>query len=170
MRLSFFPTIIITNFTYLRQFWVVFWAIYHKFFHWIFFSTFIAGMTLMIINDLPRICNFAAIFPDLQMLIYYIDSKAFLFSSDFFELHSLLDFVGLTSLFLSIWLNFDSSLTILYMVHIWGIFLCFFNPNKHLKMDRKNDSFTFPKPTFYSDIFTTYVWLSCVSTSTPRTD
>ena len=144
MRLSFFPTIIITNFTYLRQFWVVFWAIYHKFFHWIFFSTFIAGMTLMIINDLPRICNFAAIFPDLQMLIYYIDSKAFLFSSDFFELHSLHDFVGLTSLFLSIWLNFNSSLTILYMVHIWGIFFMLLHHQQAFEDGQKKWFIYFP--------------------------
>ena len=144
MRLSFFPTIIITNFTCLRQFWVVFWAIYHKFFHWIFFSTFTAGMTLMIINDLPRICNFAAIFPDLQMLIYYIDSKSFLFSSDFFEIHLLHDFVGLTSLFLSIWLNFDSSLMILYMVHIWGIFFMLFHHQQAFKDGQKKWFIYFP--------------------------
>ena len=72
-------TIIITDFTYLRQIWVVFWAIYYKSFHCSFFSSFIAGMTLMIINNLPRICNFATIFPDPQMLTYWLQGLTFFF-------------------------------------------------------------------------------------------
>ena len=115
-------TITITDPAHLRQFWVVFWAIYHKFFHQFFFSTFITGMILMIINNLPRICNFAAIFPDPQVLICWLQGPPF-FCLIFFKLHSLHDFASLTSLFLFILLNSDSSLRALHMVHTWGIHL-----------------------------------------------
>ena len=106
----------------------VFWTMYHKFFHWFFFSTFITGMILMIINNLPRICNFAAIFPDPQVFICWL--QGLLFYSYFFELHCLHDFASLTSLFLFISLNSDSSLRTLHMVHAWGILFYAFKPRK----------------------------------------
>ena len=72
-------TITITDPAYFRQFWVVFWAIYHKFFHRFFFSTFITDIILMIINNLPRIFNFAAIFPDPQVLTCWLQGPPFFF-------------------------------------------------------------------------------------------
>ena len=120
-------TITMTDPAFLKQFWVVFWAIYHKFVHWFFFYIFITGMLLMIINKLRRICNFAAIFPSLYVLVCWLQGP--LFSSYFFKLHSLHGFANLTSLFLLIWENSDSSLRTLHMVHTWGILFYVFNPS-----------------------------------------
>ena len=126
--------ITITDPTCLRQFWIVFWAIYYKFFHWFFFSTYITGMILMIINNLPRI---VILLPSsLIHKCWYSNSRALFFSSYFFKLHSLHDFASLTSLFLSIWWNFDLSLKY--------TFLCFLILSKHFNNRQNADHFQEP--------------------------
>ena len=84
------------SFPYLSQVWRL-WS-----------STTSHGSVILLPSSLIRRC-------------WYVDSKALLFSSNFFELQSLHDFASLTSLFLFIWLNSDSSLRTLHMVHTWGI-------------------------------------------------
>ena len=130
-------TITITDLIYLRKFWIVFLAIYHKFFHWFFFSTFITGMIFMIISHGSVIMLQSS----LIHRCWYVDSGSLLFSSDFFKLHSLHDFASLTSLFLFIWLNSDSSLRTLHMVYTLDMLFYTLRPRQGSNfMNRKNDS------------------------------
>ena len=130
-------TITITDPAYLRQFWYFGPYITNSFTNfsflhlsqvWSLWSPTISyGSVILLPSSLIHSC-------------WYVDSKALLFSSDFFKLHSLHDFASLTSLFLFIWLNSDSSLRILHMVHTWGIL---FYGLRHRQgsnfMGRKND-------------------------------
>ena len=127
----------ITDPTCLRQFCVVFWAIYYKFFHLFFFSTYITGMILMIINNLPRI---VILLPSsLIHKCWYSNSRALFFSSYFFKLHSLHDFASLTFLFLFKFWFFLKDLTKgTCLTHTFSCLLIF---SKHFNNGQKADRF-----------------------------
>ena len=88
---------------------------------------------------------------------WYVDSKALLFPSYFFKLHSVHDFSNLTLLFLFIWLNSDSSFRTLHMVYTWSILFYPLRPRQGSNFNRQKKWCKTPQSTSFK-----YVFITCL--------